>query len=62
MAVKQLNEFDTICNNKALQFALNWRNNNHGKKQKETVFRDNGKTIAHSESYNSLQKNLFEIA
>lgn len=61
VAVKH-NEFDTISNNEAIQFALNWRNNNHGKKQKETVYRENGKTIANSKSYNSLQQNLFEIA
>jgi hypothetical protein len=55
------NEYDTIMKNKVVQFALNWKNSNHGRKQNENVFRNNGKKISKSEAYKSIHKKVFEI-
>ena len=55
------NEYDTIMKNKAVQFALNWKNDNNGRKQNESVFRNNGKKISKSEAYKSVRKKVFEI-
>ena len=59
--VVEINEFDTVMKNEAVQFALKWRNHNDGKKQSESVYRENGKTISKSEAYKALRKNVFNI-
>ena len=49
-----------VMKNKAVQFALNWRGDNHGIKQSESVYRKNGKTISQSEAYKAVRKKAFE--
>jgi hypothetical protein len=53
--------YDSIKSKPAVQFTLNWRNPNRGKKQDERVFRLNGKKISASESYKKLRKHVFEL-
>jgi hypothetical protein len=55
------NEYDIIRENKAVQFALNWKDENQGTKQDESVFRENGKRIAKSKTYKSAHKEVFEL-
>jgi len=61
VATVATNGYDNVMKNKALQFALKWRNDNNGKKQDESVYRNNGKTISQSEAYKSARKKIFEL-
>ncbi|GHT49352.1 hypothetical protein AGMMS49982_02670 [Bacteroidia bacterium] len=58
---RTIGEYDAVMSNEAVQFAINWRNRNHGTKQAEAVFRTNGKIISESTSYKEIQKKVFEI-
>jgi len=58
--IVEINDFDVVMKNEAVQFALKWRNDNVGKKQNESVYRGNGKAISKSEAYRALRKNVFE--
>jgi len=58
--IVEINEFDAVMKNEAVQFALKWKNDNDGKKQSESVYRRNGKTISKSEAYRALRKNVFD--
>jgi hypothetical protein len=54
------NEYDVVMNKEAVQFALTWKGENHGSKQNENVFRENGKKISKSETYKNIHKKIFE--
>jgi hypothetical protein len=54
------NEYDTVMKKEAIQFALSWKDDNHGSKQDENVYRENGKTISKSETYKNIRKKVFE--
>jgi len=58
--IVEVNEFDVVMKNEAIQFALNWKNDNDGKKQSESVYRENGKVISKSEAYKALRQNVFD--
>jgi len=52
------NEYDEIVLNDAVQLILNWKSVNDGKKQNESVFRENGKIISKSHTYKTIRKNV----
>jgi hypothetical protein len=60
VASSSTNEYGAIMKNKAVQFALNWKDDNHGEKQNESVFRKNGKIISKSEAYKITHKQAFD--